>query len=631
MSRGVVAAGHPVSAEAGAAVLREGGNAVDAAIGAVLASCACEPLLTGLGAGGYMLVVPPGPAAPVLLDFFVEAPGRGADADRRADLVPVEVSFGDAVQTFHVGAASVGAYGVPAGLEAAAARFGTVPLADLAAPAERLARRGVPLNGPQAYVVEILEGIVTSTPEIAAIYAPDGRLLRVGDPVRQPELADALERLGADGAEPFYRGEVAEAVAAWLEPRGGMLTRADLAAYEVAARDPVRAAYRGRDVLTNPPPSAGGTLIAYALALLDREPGPPTSTRLVDVMEAAQAERTPAFLEGLATPGFGAAFLASRLGSTTHVSVLDADGWACAVTCSNGEGSGIVVPGTGIHLNNMMGEHDLNPLGFHRDPPGRRMPSMMAPTVVMRDGAPGARARERGLQPHPLGDHPGDLLGGGPRARGGPGGRGAAPAPRGRRRLRRAGDRSRRARGVRAGGRAVPGAQPVLRRGAGGGARHADRRALRRRRPAPGRGGGGGVRRPGPGAGIALAAALAGCGNAGISSPDLFAVTRGGTIPGARLGLVVSDGGTVRCNGGPARMLASADLLDARALQRDLAPAARRGLRLAPGPRSLLRYRVRSGNGTVAWSDTSRGQPAVLFRLAAFTRRVAKGVCGLAR
>ena len=387
MSRGVVAAGHPVSARCGADVLRAGGNAVDAALGALLASFACEPLLTGLGAGGYMLVVPPGGDA-VLLDFFVEAPGRGADPDARSELVPVEVSFGDAVQAFNVGPAAVGCYGMPAGIEAAAERFGTVPLADLAAPAARLAREGVALNAQQAYVVEILEGIVRSTPECAAIYAPGGRLLREGDAARQPELADGLERLGAEGAAPFYRGEVAAAVVDWLGPRGGTLTRADLDAYAVVAREPVRASYRGREVLTNPPPSAGGTLIAYALSLLDRAPGTPSPSVLVDVMEAAQAERTPEFLEGLATPGYGEAFLASRLGSTTHISVLDADGWACGVTCSNGEGSGIVVPSTGIHLNNMMGEHDLSPLGFHSHPPGRRMPSMMAPTVVLRDGEP---------------------------------------------------------------------------------------------------------------------------------------------------------------------------------------------------------------------------------------------------
>jgi gamma-glutamyltranspeptidase/glutathione hydrolase len=387
VARGVVAAGHPLSAEAGAAVLRAGGNAVDAALAAMLTSFAAEPLLSGLGAGGYMLVAPPG-GEPVLLDFFVEVPGRGADRARRAELVPVDVSFGDAVQMFNVGAASVGTYGMPAGICAAAERFGRMPLAELAAPAAALARAGVPLNAEQAYVVEILEGIVTHTPECAAIYAPGGSvLLGEGDPVRQPELADAIERLAAEGARPFYEGADAAAVVALLAEQGGLLTAADLAAYEVVPRAPVRARYRGRDVLTNPPPSAGGTLIALALALLERAEAP-SPEALVEAMEATQRERTPAFLDGLDEDGFLDRFLAARLGSTTHIAVLDADGWACSVTSSNGEGAGIVVPGTGIHLNNMLGEQDLNPLGFHRFPPGRRLPSMMAPTVVLRDGAP---------------------------------------------------------------------------------------------------------------------------------------------------------------------------------------------------------------------------------------------------
>jgi len=386
---GVVAAGHPLSAEAGAAALRAGGNAVDAALGAMLTSFAAEPLLTGLGAGGYMLVALAG-QEPVLLDFFVEVPGRGADPAARAELVPVDVSFGDAVQMFNVGAASVGTYGMARGVCAASERFGRLPLAELAAPAAALARAGVPLNAEQAYVVEILEGIVTLTPECAAIYAPGGTPLAEGDLVRQPELADALERLAAEGARPFYEGDVAEAVVELLAAQGGLLTADDLAAYEVVPRAPVRAGYRGREVLTNPPPSAGGTLIAYALALLEREGGdaPPTLEQLVWAMDATQQERTPAFLDGLDEPGFLERFLARRLGSTTHVAVIDGDGGACSVTCSNGEGAGIVVPGTGIHLNNMLGEQDLNPLGFHRFPPGRRLPSMMAPTVVLRDGAP---------------------------------------------------------------------------------------------------------------------------------------------------------------------------------------------------------------------------------------------------
>jgi gamma-glutamyltranspeptidase / glutathione hydrolase len=370
-------------------VLRDGGNAVDAALAAMLASYACEPLLTGLGAGGYMLVVEPG-SEPVLLDFFVEAPGRGADPSRRAELIPISVSFGDAIQIFNIGAASVGAYGMAAGVTEASRRFGSVPLADLVAPAAALAREGVELNVQQAYVVKILGDIVISTPEAAALFAPRGRLLGTGDVIRQPELADALERLGSEGAAPFYSGDIAAAIVEWVTERGGMLMAADLEAYAVVDRTPVRASYHGREVLTNPPPSAGGILIAYALGLLEGESGAADVARVVAAMERTQAERTPEFLEGLDDPEFVERFLRGRpsLGSTTHISVIDADDIACSVTCSNGSCSGVVVPGTGVHLNNMLGEQDLNPLGFHRDPPGRRLPSMMAPTVVLRDRVP---------------------------------------------------------------------------------------------------------------------------------------------------------------------------------------------------------------------------------------------------
>ncbi|MBO0705547.1 MAG: gamma-glutamyltransferase [Candidatus Dormibacteraeota bacterium] len=378
---GVIAAGHPVTAQTGADVLRRGGNAVDAAVGAMLASFACEPMLTGLGAGGYMLVLEPG-RPPALLDFFVEAPGRGASGRERAELIPISVSFGDAVQIFNIGAASVGSYGVPAGLHEASTRFGRVPLSELVRPAVRLAREGVELNAQQAYVVEILGGIVTSTPECAKLFAPGGRPLRAGEKVRQPELGDALERLGSEGIEPFYGGDIAGAIVDWLSARGGMLTAEDLSAYAVIDRVPIRAPFRGRDVLTNPPPSAGGILLARALSLLDRQPAPPAVDDLVAVMEQTQSERTPQFLEGLSDPMFVKRFL----GSTTHIAVLDSAGWACSVTCSNGSCSGVVVPGTGLHLNNMLGEQDLNPLGFHRHPPGRRLPSMMAPTIVLRDG-----------------------------------------------------------------------------------------------------------------------------------------------------------------------------------------------------------------------------------------------------
>jgi gamma-glutamyltranspeptidase/glutathione hydrolase len=382
----------------------------------MLTAFSCEPVLTALGAGGYMLVIEPG-RAPIVLDFFVEAPGRGADPLAREELVPVTVSFGDAVQVFNTGPASVGTYGVPAGIAHASERFGSLPLRQLTEPAAALARDGVRLTAPQAYVIEICRGLVTSTPESAALFAPNGELLGAGGLMRQPELADALELLGARGAEPFYTGEIGAAIVDWVRGRGGMLTIEDLAAYRVIERPPVRVSYRGRDVVTNPPPSAGGILIARALSLLESRPSPPSVADLVDVMETAQAARTSEFMEGLNDPEFVTQFLETggaasrraaappatasdaaaregdvgqtgRMGATTHVAVIDRDRRACSVTTSNGASSGVVVPGTGVHLNNMLGEQDLNPLGFHRHPPGRRLPSMMAPTAVLRDGAP---------------------------------------------------------------------------------------------------------------------------------------------------------------------------------------------------------------------------------------------------
>jgi len=382
--KGVVAAGHPLTAQAGARVLREGGNAVDAALAAMLTSFVTEALLTGLGAGGYLMVAGGG-VEPTLLDFFAEAPLRLGDGSE-AELAALEVSFGDAEQVFHIGPASCAAYGTPAGVCEASRRWGRMPLGELAAPAARLAHEGVALNAVQAYIAGLLEELLTSTPECAALWAPNGQVLREGEAFRSDELGEALALLGREGEEPFYRGGVAAAVCAWLGERGGSLRPADLAGYRAIPREPVRIAYRDRTILTNPPPAAGGTLLAYTLALLDRRPSPPKLDDIVGAMRSAQAERTEEFLEGLSEDGFLGRFMASRLGSTTHIAVIDGDGLACSTTSTNGECSGVVVPDTGIHLNNIMGEEDLNPLGFHLHPAGRRMPSMMAPSVVMRDG-----------------------------------------------------------------------------------------------------------------------------------------------------------------------------------------------------------------------------------------------------
>ncbi len=398
--KGVVAAGHPLTTQAGVDALRAGGNAVDAAVACVLMSFVAESPLTGPGAGGFMLVHT-GEGEDHLLDFFVSAPGHGLGERTPADLTPIEVHFSeDAVQVFNVGPSSCGAYGTPVGLAEALSRFGTMPLSALTAGPAAAAREGVEVVPMQGTLFEVLEPIMRSTPECAAIYAPEGRILRAGETIRLPELGDLLDRLGAEGPGFLYEGELADRITGWVLERGGLLSSEDLRRYRVEERRPARVSFRGRDVLTNPPPSSGGILIADALGILERLDRPHDAAVVAEVIASTNRARDADFLDGLGSDGFLEEFLArdaldtvatdvrSRLGSTTHVSVMDADGRCATVTCSNGSCSGVVVPGTGMHLNNMLGEQDLNPLGYHQHAPGTRVPSMMAPTVVLRDGRP---------------------------------------------------------------------------------------------------------------------------------------------------------------------------------------------------------------------------------------------------
>lgn len=365
---------------------------MDAAVASVLASFSLESALTGFGAGGFMIVGGAG-VEPELIDFFVATPGSGGHqiAD---ELVPVPVHFdASTTQIFNAGAVSCGVPGTGAGLALALERFGSVPMAELTVGAARLAREGAPLNRQQAYVLRILEPIYTATPEARAIYAPEGRILGEGDVFRDPDLADALERYGTEGPRSIYAGETALAIEDYILSRGGVLSRTDLAAYEPILRSPVATGFDRFSVHTNPPPSAGGILVIYCLALLERM-GASGTVEIARAMEAANQARRSGFAEELETEGFTARFLseeqfgrgletADRLGSTTHLAAIDGDGLCASVTCSNGTGSGMVVPGTGVHLNNMLGEEDLNPLGFHKSATGVRVSSMMSPALIM--------------------------------------------------------------------------------------------------------------------------------------------------------------------------------------------------------------------------------------------------------
>jgi gamma-glutamyltranspeptidase/glutathione hydrolase len=384
-----------LTAEAGVAVLREGGNAVDAAVAAALASFSVESALTGFGAGGFMIVQGPGAPA-TLIDFFVAAPGLGGH-ELGAELLPVPVHFDSTTtQIFNAGAVSCAVPGTAAGLSLALERFGSVSLSELIGPAVRFAREGAPLNRQQSYVLKILEPIYTAEPAAREIYAPEGRILREGEVFRYPDLATAIERFAEEGSDSIYSGEVAAAVEDYVCSRGGLLSAADLAAFEAIEREPVSACFSGNRILSNPPPSAGGILIAYSLALLERT-GDSSTAGIVRAMAAANRAREEEFADRLEQQGFAAEFLSDdslqralsrddRLGSTTHLAVMDSDGLCASVTCSNGTGSGMVVPGTGIHLNNMLGEEDLNPLGFHQSAPGARVSSMMSPSLVLNEG-----------------------------------------------------------------------------------------------------------------------------------------------------------------------------------------------------------------------------------------------------
>lgn len=392
---GIAAAGHPEVAAVAAQVLRDGGNAVDAAVAGLFASWACEPLLTGPCGGGYLLVAG-SDVEPTVLDGFCAAPGLGGEP-ATAPLVAADCDFGDTRQIFHVGAASVASFGMAPLMEDAWERWGTQPFADLAAPGAALARRGVPLNENQAYVGEILEPILSMTEGVRALWMPNGTLLGAGDVYLAPGLDETIRRVGREGAAVLQTGDLGRACVALVQDQGGALTERDLAEHLPIANQPLAIAYRDRVVLTTPPSSAGGALLAVALHALTRDGGAPDARALLAAMDSAQAVRTPAFAEHLVTDGFAHALLAAagdgpsaleqllarQPGSTTHLSVLDKDGLACAVTSSNGECSGLVVPETGLHLNNIMGEEDLNPLGFGRFPAGRRMPSMMTPTAVL--------------------------------------------------------------------------------------------------------------------------------------------------------------------------------------------------------------------------------------------------------
>ncbi|GGM18470.1 gamma-glutamyltransferase [Dactylosporangium sucinum] len=351
-----VAAGHPATAEIGLRVLEAGGSAADAAVAATLAGCVAESVLTGLAGGGFATYYEAATGTTTCLDFFCAVPGL--DAGRAAaPMVPISIAFGGVPQRYEIGASSVGVPGVPAGVAALHRRWGRLPWQRVVAPAASLARSGTLLPHPHASTLASIAPAML--PGFGAeVYAPGGKLLEGGELLHHPGLDVALGILAEEGPAAFYTGSVGRLMVDEVRAGGGVLTLRDLAAYRVLSVPVVTAPLAGATVLAR---ADLNDFVATVAALPADFAALPRVSRIVALADALRADGT------------------QRVGDTTNISVVDPDGNACVVTLTLGIGSGVWLPGLGVHLNSMLGEGDLVLPGIG---PGERMASCMCPAVV---------------------------------------------------------------------------------------------------------------------------------------------------------------------------------------------------------------------------------------------------------
>jgi gamma-glutamyltranspeptidase/glutathione hydrolase len=403
---GVAASGSTEVSQTAAEILKAGGNAFDAVLGALCAAVIAEPLLASLGGGGFLMTMP-GSGSPLVYDFFCQTPAKRRP-ENEIDFYPIMANFGAALQEFHIGMGSMAVPGVVAGIFEIHQDLGRMPIGEVMTPAMELARSGVPVNSLNDYVIRILQAILKATPDSFSLYESPGKpghLIREGERLFNPDAAGTFEALAGSGPDIFYRGDWADQLVRDCRENGGQLTAADLTAYRVVRREPVQFNYRNARCFINAPPSSGGCLVAFGLKLLsDWMPndaafgGSEHLMGLLRSMRATNLARDEYTLDsGLQKlldeetveqwrRGLKDHSMFSR--GTTHISVADAEGNVASLTVSNGEGCSYVLPGTGIMLNNMLGEEDLNPEGFHQWKAGCRLASMMSPAVAERaDGS----------------------------------------------------------------------------------------------------------------------------------------------------------------------------------------------------------------------------------------------------
>ena len=373
-----VAGGSAEAVSAATTILAAGGSAVDAVLAAAFAAVMSEPVLASLGGGGFLISAEAGDE-PSLIDFFVDVPGLGgAVAEAHVETVVVDFArtgsaAGSSTQVFHGGWGTVAVPGCLPGYLEAHRLHGRLPLDVIVAPAIALARDGVQLAIGQRTFLHLVSDLLNLTQDSRHLFAESERS---GYYVNE-SYAALLSELAAGRISGLGDPSFADALLAGSKAGGGLIDGRDLDAYRPAQRTPLRCDRGGAQVWTNPLPSVGGSIVAGALALVPAATSPSHRIQWAQVAralaDATVSQRGP----GQVPTG------------TTHVSVVDAGGGFAALTTSNGSGSGAVVPGWGVTLNNMLGEEDLRPADGSALPAGARMGSMMAPTLV--DLADGSR------------------------------------------------------------------------------------------------------------------------------------------------------------------------------------------------------------------------------------------------
>ncbi|AOO83688.1 gamma-glutamyltransferase [Bosea vaviloviae] len=431
MKNGMIVCPQPEAAEAGAAVLERGGNAVDAAIACAFMQGVVDPLMSGIGGFGSMQLYMPGRGVHQIVEFYAKA-SLSATPDMWVDKLLGQSRDGFAflleggISEF--GHLAVCTPGSVKGYDYALSRFGTMDWADVIAPAIAQARSGVLVRPHMHWFwsqdqkgsgqVNTADKLRYSETGKSLYFRPDGSLKRVGDLLANPDMANTLERLAKGGAELFYKGELAEEIAADFAAHGGLISRQDLAAYELSVAEPIWGSYRGHRISTSPPPASGMLMLQILNMLENFEIGGLShgGTEHVRLLAEAMKRMTidkdqhmgdPAYVdvpvERLISKEHAAAHADSiRRGEradvkrlersssreTTHISVVDSQGNAVALTHTLGSPSGAITPGLGFIYNGTMSRFDPRPGRAGSIAPGKRRSSSAAPTIVFKDDKP---------------------------------------------------------------------------------------------------------------------------------------------------------------------------------------------------------------------------------------------------